>query len=311
MRGWGGGGAGHRQAVAVGDRACRARRARAAPGVRMPTRLSGSAAAIPTSSPVRSRRRVARSASTASGSAYCSPTKPVTKRPPRAVPRASRRRSAQRISRQGRARRFAREQVAEHDAPAREQLLGHRLGQGLGSGAVARRRGRGSSAQRPSPAGAGRGRAGGGGGRARAPRACAQRSRAVRSARTLREAVGGDEAARDEVPERVLDLHAEPAGARRELVVEQRAPRSQGLEHARAAPSPGAAAPSPRAAREPPAQVVRGARTRSASRATARRRRRPAGSLPGGGRRRSPGAWSAGPTPPRPTGTASSSHSGR
>ena len=40
----------------------------------------------------------------ASGTAYCSPTKPVTKRPPRAVPRASRRRRARWTSRHGRAR---------------------------------------------------------------------------------------------------------------------------------------------------------------------------------------------------------------
>ena len=72
--------------------------ARARPGVTIPTRFSGSAALTRTASPVRAVRRMRRRASTASGSAYCSPRNPATKRPPRTRPRASRaRRRAQHV----------------------------------------------------------------------------------------------------------------------------------------------------------------------------------------------------------------------
>src|SRR5207244_1707970 len=60
----------------------------------MPARVRGWAAATMTSSPGSWRRRTARSVSTASGSANCSPTRPATKRPPRTSPRASSVRSA-------------------------------------------------------------------------------------------------------------------------------------------------------------------------------------------------------------------------
>src|SRR2546425_53495 len=56
------------------------------PGVRMPTRFRGSAPLTATSSPAASSRRTARSDPTASGSAYCSPENPLTKRPPRISP---------------------------------------------------------------------------------------------------------------------------------------------------------------------------------------------------------------------------------
>src|SRR5436190_1450934 len=48
----------------------------------IPTRLSGSAPLTVTSSPFASSRRTARSRPTASASAYCSPEKPPTNRPP-------------------------------------------------------------------------------------------------------------------------------------------------------------------------------------------------------------------------------------
>ena len=71
------------------------------PGEMIPVRLSGSQPLISTRIPVRAAFRVRVSMSAASGVAYCSPPKPDTKRPPRIVPRASRRRNAQRISRHG------------------------------------------------------------------------------------------------------------------------------------------------------------------------------------------------------------------
>src|SRR5262245_39720200 len=70
------------------------------PGVTMPTRLSGSAADTSTPPPLPARRRTLRNASTASGSANCSPVKPSTKRPPRISPRASSRRRAYSNARQ-------------------------------------------------------------------------------------------------------------------------------------------------------------------------------------------------------------------
>ena len=57
-------------------------------GGRIPRKLSGSAADA-CAGPPGARRRTARSSETASGSAYCSPSKPATKRPPRTSPRAS------------------------------------------------------------------------------------------------------------------------------------------------------------------------------------------------------------------------------
>src|SRR6185436_17121416 len=53
------------------------------PGTMIPTRFSGSAAESVTISPEGSILRIARSESTASGNANCSPPKPLTKRPPR------------------------------------------------------------------------------------------------------------------------------------------------------------------------------------------------------------------------------------
>ena len=70
----------------------------------------------------------ARSSSSASGSANCSPTKPVTNRPPRISPRASSRRSATSEVAPRRQAGLAREQVAEHDAVAVQQLARRRLG---------------------------------------------------------------------------------------------------------------------------------------------------------------------------------------
>src|SRR6266540_1057571 len=57
----------------------------------MPTRFRGSAPLTATSSPAPGSRRTDRNRPIASGSAYCSPENPPTKRPPRTSPRASRR----------------------------------------------------------------------------------------------------------------------------------------------------------------------------------------------------------------------------
>ena len=64
-------------------------------------RFSGSAALSVTIAPSAGARRTRRRVSTASGSAYCSPVKPATNRPPRISPRASRRRNSRRRSRHG------------------------------------------------------------------------------------------------------------------------------------------------------------------------------------------------------------------
>ena len=66
-----------------------------------PVRFSGSAALKVTMAPSTGARRTRRRVSTASGSAYCSPVKPATNRPPRISPRASRRRNSRRRSRHG------------------------------------------------------------------------------------------------------------------------------------------------------------------------------------------------------------------
>ena len=63
--------------------------------------FSGSAPATATSSPLPARRCTACRSAKASGSAYCSPESPATKRPPSATPRASMRRNAHTTSRQG------------------------------------------------------------------------------------------------------------------------------------------------------------------------------------------------------------------
>jgi hypothetical protein len=70
------------------------------PGVRIPTKFSGSQAETTTSYPVGSVFLTRRSSSTASGKANCSPTKPATKRPPRTSPGTSQRRSIRTSSRQ-------------------------------------------------------------------------------------------------------------------------------------------------------------------------------------------------------------------
>ncbi len=113
----------------------------------MPTRLSGSAAATSTISPLARRRRQARSASTASGSANCSPTNPSTKRPPRTSPRASRRRSAGNSVRHGGELRSRVQELAEQNAVAAEQHARLALGdfRGVGRDSTPSR----SSAQRP------------------------------------------------------------------------------------------------------------------------------------------------------------------
>ncbi len=72
-------------------------------GVRIPRKFSGSEAETVrggASEPGSPRRRTARRSVTASGSAYCSPSKPATKRPPRISPRASSSRQARAMSRQ-------------------------------------------------------------------------------------------------------------------------------------------------------------------------------------------------------------------
>ena len=56
---------------------------RRSPAVTMPTRFRGSAVLMTIGSPSCRRRRTSRSCSTASGSANCSPDRPLTKRPPR------------------------------------------------------------------------------------------------------------------------------------------------------------------------------------------------------------------------------------
>ena len=66
-----------------------------------PVRFSGSAALSVTIAPSAGARRTLRSVSTASGSAYCSPVKPATNRPPRISPRASRRWNSRKRSRHG------------------------------------------------------------------------------------------------------------------------------------------------------------------------------------------------------------------
>ncbi len=71
--------------------AFRGSRGHVRPGRMIPARFAGSAAATAMVA-VHSRLRAARSESTASGRANCSPPKPETKRPPRISPRASRRR---------------------------------------------------------------------------------------------------------------------------------------------------------------------------------------------------------------------------
>ena len=117
------------------------------PGVSTPTRFSGSTAESRTVSPVRSSLRVRRSASTAPGSAYCSPTKPVTNLPPRIAPRASSLRSAHRISRQETAS-VSRTSRSRNKTPQRASSCSA-TASARSSGSPARSGG-GSSAQRPS-----------------------------------------------------------------------------------------------------------------------------------------------------------------
>ena len=64
-----------------------------------PVRFNGSAALSVTIASSAGARRTRRRVSTASGSAYCSPVKPATNRPPRISPRASRRRNSRKRSR--------------------------------------------------------------------------------------------------------------------------------------------------------------------------------------------------------------------
>ena len=68
---------------------CRSAPRASPPGVRIPTRLSGSAPDSETQALEVGWRRTSRNMPTASGSANCSPEKPATKRPPRISPRAS------------------------------------------------------------------------------------------------------------------------------------------------------------------------------------------------------------------------------
>ena len=70
------------------------------PGVMIPTRFSGSQAETTSNVPVAGARCASRRATTASGNANCSPTKPDTNRPPRISPLASRRRYTRTRSRQ-------------------------------------------------------------------------------------------------------------------------------------------------------------------------------------------------------------------
>jgi len=81
---------GKRDAIAEGDQPARIAATRS-PGTRIPTKLRGSAAETVTISPEGCCLRMARSDSTATGSANCSPRKPLMKRPPRISPRSSRR----------------------------------------------------------------------------------------------------------------------------------------------------------------------------------------------------------------------------
>ena len=92
-----------------------------------PVRFSESAALSVTMAPSAGMRRTRRSVSTASGSAYCSPVKPATNRPPRISPPASRRRNSRTRSRHGTVIGLACKQRLEHHAVAAQQGARHRL----------------------------------------------------------------------------------------------------------------------------------------------------------------------------------------
>ena len=86
------------------------------------------------------------------GRAYCSPVKPVHE--PSAADRAARLHPPQRPQHLAPRHRevLARQQVAEHDAPAREQLFGHRLGELVGLDRVGGREQRPAALRRPAAA---------------------------------------------------------------------------------------------------------------------------------------------------------------
>ena len=191
----------HRHAVAI-QHAVAGQRGKPRPGVRMPARLSGSAPDSDShSSVVRPAAHLAQQP-TASGSANCSPVKPATKRPPRISPRALEPAIARAAARAtAAASGLALEQAPEHHAVAAQQrardVLDRLRRRAARSAALRRRRDQRPAAgvldaeQRRRADGAGRRPA------ARSPRH-QQRAQAG-------EAVGGDEAERDQLGQRLLE----------------------------------------------------------------------------------------------------------
>ena len=91
------------------------------PGTRIPTRFSGSAADSVIVSPLNGRLRIARTDSTATGKANCSPRNPSTNRPPRISPRSSSRRNRHQQFAPRRQVRLPRQQIANHNSVAPQQ----------------------------------------------------------------------------------------------------------------------------------------------------------------------------------------------
>ena len=240
-----------------------------------PVRFSGSTAARRTVSPERSRRRVWRSASTASGRRVLLADE--------AGDEAAAARGAARLHAAERPQDFApghrealaHREIAEDDTVAREKLLGDRLGEGLDVGAALGLEQRRRHEDRPAALRAHHDLAGA------APKPPAARTRRAlgpalaggQQRAHAAEAVGGDETARDQVPEPLLHLDAEAPGDGDEIVVEQRPRARNASRMSRAAPSPGTPAARGRVPRAAASPDCRGARRSPAWRATAPRRR--------------------------------------
>ena len=195
----------------------------------MPARFSGSAALMRAVSPVRPSRRVRRSPSTASGSAYCSPTKPLTKRAAAHVAAHLHPPHRPQHVAPGHREVLARDDVPEDDAVPRQQLPRDLLRQ-----LVLRRRVRLEAVHdRPPPLWLRR---------ARRPSAVAavpprlprpRRSRRRHDLPQRREAVARHQTARHKIPQRFFELRRELPARRRKVVEEQRAVLPQRIKRRR------------------------------------------------------------------------------
>ena len=180
----------------------------------MPVKFSGSAGAISSCSPVLAERRRCRSRSSASGRANCSPTNPLTNRPPRISPRASMRRYTCNRSRHAGAS-VSRDSTSRNTTPQRSRSCPAKNSISVAASLAIE--------QRPAPSGMTRPRT--------PPPAFSAAALGIDQRAHILETISGDEPRGDQFPQTILDFARQASGGAHQLVEEGRSARFERREH--------------------------------------------------------------------------------